>query len=397
MEDSRVSRRRVLAGVGTGLSAAIAGCSLGAPDSEREADGSTGSTGAFPEEFSTPAEDPDEPVADSPLAEVYEDIVDSVVAVRLEDVTGATGEAGGGTAWVYDEDHLVTNEHVVRNTDAPFVWFDDNGWREAEVVASDVYTDLAVIEVVDGRPDSATGLPLVENPVAVGTEVAVIGQPFGLTSSFTTGVVSGRNRNIDLPGLEYAIADGIQTDAPVNPGNSGGPIVTKDREVAGVVNSGIAGGPSTPANSVGFGISARITRRVVPELIDDGEFEHSRMGVFLTNVTPNIIEANDLNVTYGVYIDDTVESEAASDVLVGSSGTVEVPRGEESIPTPVGGDVIVGMENDGVSWPIRSIERLSAFLALYTDPGDTIEVELERDGERRTVDLELGRREGSEL
>ncbi len=393
MNESRLSRRRLLAGAGTGLAAAIAGCSLGAPQSSAEDPPPEAISGEFPPEFQTPGESPDEPVADSGLAQVYADIVDSVGAVRLEGVGETEDGVGGGSAWVYQDDYLVTNEHVVNNVDDPFVWFNETGWREATVVGTDIHSDLAVIEVVDGRPEQASALPLVSEPVAVGTEIAAIGNPFDLTSSFTTGVVSGRNRNIELGDRQFSIADGIQIDAAVNPGNSGGPVVTHDREVAGIVNAGIRGSALEPVDNVGFAISARMANRVIPALIEDGEFRHSRLGVLLTDVTPALIEANDLGVTFGVYIVESQADGPAEDILQGSSDEVEV-RGQL---VPTGGDVIVGLSKDDIEWPISTTERLSAFLALHTDPGDTITVTLERDGERTTEEVTLGDREGTEL
>lgn len=387
MNDYRSSRRRLLAGAAGALSAAIAGCSLGAPDQSTESDTPT-EPGAFPGEFERPGDVESGPVGDSPLAQVYADVIDSVVAVRLEDIGETDDETGGGSAWVYHEDYLVTNEHVVRGTQAPFVWFENVGWREASIIGTDVHSDLAVIEV-EGRPETATPLPLVDSPVAVGTEIAAIGNPFDLTSSFTTGVVSGRNRNIRLPDLEYSIADGIQIDAAVNPGNSGGPVVTHNGTVAGIVNAGIRGDALNPVDNVGFAISARMAAQIVPALIEDGEFRHSRMGVLLTDVTPAIIEANNLEITFGVYIDEVLSDGPSADVLRGSTDSVEV-RGQ-SIPT--GGDVIVSMANGDVEWATPTTERLSAFLALHTSPGDTIEVNFRRDGHRQSDELTLGSRD----
>jgi S1-C subfamily serine protease len=379
MDESRLSRRKLLAGSGIGLSLAIAGCSLGAP--QTTGNSTPESNSSFPEEFETPPENPEQPVADSELAQVYRDVVDSVAAIRIESDSGTAS----GSGWVYDENFVVTNEHVVGDTGEPFVWFNNAGWREATVRGTDIQSDLAVLEV-SGKPETATGLPLVEEPVAVGTEVAAIGNPFGLTSSFTTGIVSGRNRNIDFPDREFSIADGIQTDAAVNRGNSGGPLVTHDREVVGVINAG-------QGDNVGFAISAAMTRDVIPSLIENGEHHHSYLGIFLTDVSPRLIDANDLDITWGVYIDDTATDGPSEGELEGSDSQTTV-RGQ---PVPVGGDVIVRMTNGDTSWPVPNSERLSAFLALKTDPDDTIDIEVVRDGERQTVTVTLGQRSDATL
>lgn len=328
--------------------------------------------GSFPETFETPEQRADRPVPDSDVSELYDAVVDSVGAVEVRTEQGP----GGGTAWVYEDSYLVTNDHVIADGSDPYVWFIDIGWREASVVGTDFHSDLAVIEVEE-KPESATPLPLVDEPKAVGTPVAAVGNPFDLTGSFTTGVISGRNRNIRVPGRAFSIADGIQTDAALNPGNSGGPLLTYGGEVVGVVSAG-------QGENIGFAISAAMVDNVVPVLIERGEYEHSHMGVRLFDVRPDIIEANDLPVSWGVYIHETVRGEPADGVLQGSTG--EEALNDRSIPT--GGDVIVRMDD----WDIQNQERLSAFLALETEPGDTVAVEIVRDGERETVELTLGTR-----
>jgi len=374
--DDRVSRRRLLAAAGAGLSAAIAGCLDAAPGTETSPASSppqSSPEGDFPEELDAPEDVREEPPAESEFTAVYRDAIDSVGAVQVEQF----GQTAGGTAWVYEDKFMVTNEHVVRSASSTHVWFTDTGWREASVVGTDVHSDLAVIEV-DRKPDQATPLPLVDRPKAVGTQIAALGNPFGLTGSFTTGIISGRNRTIPIPGRPFSIADGIQTDAALNPGNSGGPLITLDGEVVGVVSAG-------RGDNTGFAISTAMVRRVVPDLIRTGSHDHSYMGIALRNVTPEIIRLNDLPVSWGVYVNQAVEGTPADGVLRGSDDPAAVSRGEAD---PVGGDVIVGLDD----WAIPDQERLSAFLALETSPGDTITVEFIRNGERQQAQLTLGTR-----
>jgi len=373
MDDSPLSRRRFLATSGLASAAAIAGCSLDAPGTEDDDVESEPSN--FPEEYEQPEVQEDQQPAQSELTEVYREVIDSVAAVNMEG-----GRGSGGTGWMYDENHLVTNEHVVAAGEVPFVRYDDVGWREASLVGADRFSDLAVLKVPDA-PDSATPLSVVDREPPVGTRVAAVGNPFRLTGSFTTGVISGRDRNIDTPGRNFSIADGIQTDTAINPGNSGGPLVTVDGEVVGVVVAG-------QGDNIGFAISAAMVERVVPALIENGEYEHSYLGVFLRDVTPRLIEANDLPVTWGVYLTDILDTGPSAGVLQGAESQTVV-RGAQA---PVGGDVIVRMDD----WTIQNRERLSAFLALETSPGDTIEIEVVRDGERQTVDVTLGAREDAQ-
>jgi serine protease Do len=378
MDETALSRRRMLAVAGSALSVSLAGCSLNSPEDESSIDVSPKQTentnGQLIEqtETQTQTQMATKPAPDSALTEMFQSVVNSVTAVQVETSRGTAG----GSAWVYDGSYLVTNEHVVANGTNHSVWFTDAGWRSASVVGTDIHSDLAVLEV-ENRPVEATPLPLVERPPPVGTRVAAIGNPFELTSSFTTGVISGRNRTIPIPESDFRIADGIQTDAALNPGNSGGPLVTYDGEVVGVVSAG-------RGDNIGFAISAAMTRTVVPSLIETGEYKHSLLGVRLTDVQPTLIEANDLPVSWGVYVHQVLDGGPSDGILQGTQRTEEV-RGTE---VWVGGDVIVRMGD----WEIPTNERLSAFLALETEPGDTIEIEIIRDGVRQTVEVTVGTR-----
>jgi len=349
----RVTRRRFLAAAG--VAAGLAGCNAPAGEARRRSD-LVNTT-------------PDSP---SVYADVYREAIDSVVLIR---VFGGDGRNGQGSGFVYDQRHIVTNEHVVSNAADVRVRFTDGSWRAAEVVGTDVYSDLAVVRVSD-KPTRAEPLSLVRGEVAVGQEVVAIGNPFGLSGSLSSGIVSGVDRTLPAAN-NFSIPDAIQTDAAVNPGNSGGPLMTLDGRVAGVINSG-------SGDNIGFAISAALIRRVVPALIESGAYEHAYMGVRLTDVTPLLAEANDLSNARGVYMDEIVDGGPADGVLQGSDGTEAI----NGIDVPVGGDVVVRMGGE----PIQSQQVLSTYLALSTSPGDTIPVEVIRDGTRTTVDLTLGSR-----
>jgi S1-C subfamily serine protease len=372
MGSDQWSRRRLLGAVGTGLAAGLAGCSLDAPG------GTTTTTEDGParyDQYTPPPRGSDDTTASgtAPYSSAYQDVAPSVAAVRVETARGT----GSGTAWLYDRDFLVTNEHVVGDVASVSVWFDGAGWQGAEVLATDVYSDLAVVDA-PARPDDIDRLPLVASEPPVGTEVLAIGNPFGLSGSLSAGIVSGQNRT--LPAANgFSIPDAVQTDAAVNPGNSGGPLVNLRGELVGVVNSG--GG-----DNIGFAISAAMVDRVVPALIRDGEYGHTYMGVNIAPVTPNVIEANDLPVDWGVYIDNVVAGGPSAGVLEGSTGDETIVANGRQLGT--GGDVIYRMDDTD----IPTQEALSTFLALETSPGDTIDIKVIRDGSRETVALTLGSR-----
>ncbi|MFC7044204.1 S1C family serine protease [Halobacteriaceae archaeon GCM10025711] len=221
-----------------------------------------------------------------------------------------TTGAGQGTGFVFDDGHVVTNAHVVGTAGTAQMRFREGEWRTGEVVGTDAYSDLAAISLPD-RPAYAAPLPFIDGDPVVGQEVVVLGNPFGLDGTATTGIVSGVNRSIPSP-AGFSIPDAVQTDAAVNPGNSGGPIVSLDDEVIAVINSG--GG-----DNVAFGISAALTRRVVPELVASGEYEHAYMGVSLRDVTPAVATANDLDRPRGVIVEGVVPGGPADGVLRGAT------------------------------------------------------------------------------
>ncbi|ACV12451.1 peptidase S1 and S6 chymotrypsin/Hap [Halorhabdus utahensis DSM 12940] len=352
------TRRRFLALGGTALASAIAGCStsLSAPES---------SPGESPSP-SAAGESPETDTAESPYTRVYRETIPSVTTVQTT--------TGQGTGFQYDEGHVVTNAHVVGTASEAQVRFHDGTWASGPVVGTDPHSDLAVIEP-GTVPDSAAPLPFGDQPPTIGREVVVIGNPYNLDGSVTSGIVSGTDRLIPSP-AGYQIPDAIQTDAAVNPGNSGGPLMDLDGSVVGVVNS-------KQGDSIAFGISAALTQRVVPELIESGTYEHAYMGVSLDVVTPRLAEANDLAEPQGLLVVQTVRGGPADSVLQPSS--IEYVGGRQ---VPVGGDVIRAI--DGT--PMETFEDLASYLALETRPGDTIEVAILRDGDERTVEVTLDAR-----
>ena len=366
MQRTDRSRRGFLAAAGGGLLAAVAGC---AEPGARPRAGIGNSSQTIDLEGAERADG-------TVFTEIYESVIDSVTMVTVGGVDPITGieEEGQGSAFVHDE-YLVTNEHVIWQADSVELQYANGDWTRAEVVGSDVYSDLAVLDV-EHIPEEATPLSFAETLPTVGQEVLAIGNPFGLEGSMSVGIVSGVNRSLAGP-AGYDLPNVVQTDAGVNPGNSGGPLVDIDGEVLGVINAGIAEG-------VGFAISAALARRVVPSLIQTGIYEHSRIGVGIREVSPAVAEANDLEGAEGILITDIDPDGPAADVLEGSDGT-EIVDGDA---IPVGGDVVVGLAGH----PVPDQHALSRILALETSPGETVAVEVIRDGEGAEVELTLDAR-----
>ncbi len=366
MHDSRLDRRSFLAAASAGLAGAVAGCA------EPQADSSIEGSSSYSIDRSNLAEG-------SAFTDLYDAIIESVTQVRVFGVrnpdTGAQGR-GQGSGFLYDDRHVVTNDHVIANGTAADLQYITGDWTSTTLVGRDYYSDLAVLEV-DHVPKAATPLSLTDEGPVVGQQVAAVGNPYGLEGTMSTGIVSGVDRTLTLPDRQFSFPNVVQTDAAVNPGNSGGPLVDLDGEVVGVINSG--GG-----DNIAFAISAALAGRVVPALIEDGEYEHAYMGIGLRTVDRIVAEANDLSEATGVMVTAVVDGSGADGVLRPASGTVQ-RRGE---PIPVGGDVVLALDGE----PIPDRHALSTYLALETSPGDTIAVRLRRNGRTITRDLTLGAR-----
>lgn len=356
------TRRGFLAATGASLVGA-AGC-LSVPQDESSADSFANPSSSSLDRYATQS--------DGVYAEVYRDAIESVALLQV------AGEAAAeGSAFVYDDRHLVTNQHVVDGAGRIDVQYATGEWTSGTVVGEDIYSDLAVVRF-DDRPATATPLPLAGEPPTIGQEVLALGNPLGFDSSVSQGIVSGVNRSLPAP-TDFSIPNAVQIDAALNPGNSGGPVLNLDTEVVAVVTAGTGEG-------IGFGISSALTQRVVPALIDDGEFEHSYMGISLVDVTPRVAERNDLPEVSGVIIGDVQDGMPADEAGLQGSSDIEEVDGRQ---VPIGGDVIVALDDHEI---IQS-EDLSTYLALETNPGDTIDVTVVRDGETQVLPLTLTARD----
>lgn len=302
----------------------------------------------------------------------YRELMDSVVSLRVI----RAGGTGQGTGFVYDSDgHIVTNHHVVRNADTVQVMFREGEWREAEVIGEDVYSDLAVLKVED-VPSYVEDLDMARKNPETGEVVMALGNPFGLRETITHGIVSGVNRSMETAG-DFRIPDTVQTDAPINPGNSGGPLVNEQGLVVGVNRA-------KQGDNIGFAISPRIVERVVPSLIEDGEYQHPYLGVRNADVTPTVADAMNLENTKGVMVTATVEGGPSDGVLRGGNVRARTPAG----PVTIGGDIITAVNGK----KIESSQDLTSYLSTRTGPGETVEMTVIRDGDRRKVKVELGAR-----
>ena len=370
MTDSKLGRRRLLGLTGAALLGGLAGCNT---QTQVQSDTQTTST-SMSDDLSaetTLREQDEADTATNPYGEVYHDTIDSVVLVQPE----GPRARGQGTGFLYNTTHVITNAHVTGEATTADIRFSQGEWRTGSIVGTDPHSDLAAI-AVDSPPESASPIPFIDGPATIGQRVVAIGNPFNLSGTVTSGIVSGVNRSIPAP-TGFTIPDAIQTDAAVNPGNSGGPLMSLDGQVVAVINSG--GG-----DNIAFGISAALTQRVIPRLIETGDFDHSYIGVRFESVTPEIARANGLETPRGLLIVDVIDGAPADGVLQPSDRQQIV----DGTRVQVGGDIILGVGGQR----ILTTEDLGSYLALQTKPGDELPITVLRNGRRRTVTIELGQR-----
>lgn len=310
------------------------------------------------------------------LTDLFKDSKDSVVSVRAY---GSDNAQGSG--FIYDKSgHIVTNEHVIEGSRRVEVTFTDGTTKNARIIGDDPYTDLAVLKVnkKDLKP-----LELADSSrVQVGQDAVAIGNPFGLRSSITSGIVSQKGRMIQIEG-GFSIPNVLQTDAAINPGNSGGPLMNIKGDVIGV-NTAIESRTGT-FNGVGFSIPSNTVKRVVPKLISEGDYGHPWIGVSGIDVNPEVAEAMNLNDTAGFLVVEVVEDSPAAEAGL-EAGSVEADINGR--PTNIGGDVITHINGE----EMRGISDILTYLARDVSVGDTVTVTVIRDGEPKDVELTLDSR-----
>jgi S1-C subfamily serine protease len=328
---------------------------------------------------------------DAPLVNLYQRVNPAVVYIEVLVDDGETlSPLGSGSGFVIDkEGHIVTNNHVVEMADALEVIFSDGSVADAQILGTDPYSDLAVIQV-DISPERLVPLELSDSStLQVGQRVIAIGNPFGLDGTMTVGIISALGRTLPAQVLEgsgrFSNPEIIQTDAAINPGNSGGPLLDIRGRVVGV-NTAIRS--TTGTNSgIGFAVPVSTVRRIVPTLIKEGVYLYPYLGItYDTRFTmAELAGPLGLPVTHGALIDRVTPGTAADQAdLRGGDHEVEVM----GTTVNAGGDIIVAIDG----YKLRDFDDLIAYLVRETQVGQEVVLTVIRDGENLEVSVTLGER-----
>ena len=324
-------------------------------------------------------------------ASIYARRAPGVVTIYAE-LDGAGNSQGSG--FVVDEKGtILTNAHVitnvgespatVRGADRVYVEFRDGERVPASIVGWDLFADVGVISV---RPSAhpVTPLPLGDSAaVVVGTPVAAIGSPFGNQSSLAVGVVSATGRSIPSLTSRYAVADAIQIDAPINRGNSGGPLLDSRGRVIGI-NAQIRSNSGT-AEGVGFAIPINVARRSLEQLAATGRVVYAYIGITTQDVTPGLSRHFRLGAPRGALVAEVEPDTPAARAGIEGGARRESYNGED---VTLGGDLVVRIGDR----PVRSSEDVSRIVSEELLPGQRVSFTIVRDGTRRTVPVVLGER-----
>jgi len=274
-----------------------------------------------------------------------------------------------GSGFAYDtEGRIITNNHVVEGADTVDVTFVDGNIYSAKVVATDAFSDLAVLQIDDVLSDEYL-FPLTlgdSSQLKVGQQVIAIGNPFGLSDTMTTGIVSQVGRLLPNKEMGFSIPSIIQTDAAINPGNSGGPLLDIHGNVIGV-NAAIRSSTGQ-FSGIGFAIPSNTVARIAPQLIKEGKYDHPWLGISGTNLTPDLADRFGLpRDLKGVVVQNVAPGGPADIAGLAGSNNDNVPAA----------DAITAIDGHAV----KRIEDVVFYIEEQTSVGDNIVITVQRDGQ----------------
>ena len=303
------------------------------------------------------------------LIDIFEKSEESVVQVN---VLRGGSDGGMGSGFVYSEEgYIITNQHVVKDAKKVTVTFLDGEAYIGDVIGTDPDLDIAVVKV---SPSNTYLQPITigdSSKLKVGEKIAAIGNPFGLSGSMTSGIVSQIGRLLPQES-GYSIPDVIQTDAAINPGNSGGPLINMKGEVVGI-NTAIQS-ITGEFSGIGFAVPSNTVKKIVPVLIEDGEFKHPWMGISGTDVDPELADFRELKSSKGFLVISVIEGSPAEQAgLIGVTETKEIDGRELAVD----GDIVLSIDGKTV----RKISDILIHLQREKSIGDEMVLSVNRNGE----------------
>jgi S1-C subfamily serine protease len=319
------------------------------------------------------------------LVELFEKSEEGVVkikVVRIGSQGTVQGDIGGvGSGFVYDNlGHIITNAHVVDGADKATVTFLDGSQYNAEIIGKDKFTDIAVIKVSE-KPRLLHPLEIGDSSLLqVGEQVAAIGNPFGLSGSMTSGIVSQIGRLIAAQDSGFSIPDVIQTDAAINPGNSGGPLLNMRGQVIGI-NTAIQS-ISGEFVGIGFAVPSNTVSKIVPTLIEEGKYPHPWIGISGKDIDPDLARVLDLKQAKGFLVITVVDGSPADKAGLKGMSQTQIINGEEY---PADGDIIIWVDDIEV----RKISDILIHLQREKSVGDEMVLGILRDGDFMHLTLKL--------
>ena len=315
------------------------------------------------------------------LVELFEKSESGVVRIDVDKINSSREVGTLGSGFVFDDlGHIITNAHVVEGASGITITFLDGSQYNAQIIGSDKFTDIAVIKVEE-KPRYLHPLQMGDSStLKVGEQVAAIGNPFGLSGSMTSGIVSQIGRLLPSQDTGFSIPNVIQTDAAINPGNSGGPLLNMVGQVMGI-NTAIQSGTGQSAG-IGFAVPSNTILKVVPVLIEKGKYSHPWIGISGKDIDPELAKVRDLDQSKGFLIITVVPGSPAE--IAGLKGVSEIKIiGDKEYPAD--GDIIISVDGKEV----RKISDILIHLQEEKSVGDEMILGILRDGEVMHIILVL--------
>ena len=327
----------------------------------------------------------------SPLTILFKNVENSVVQITSKVsktnnniiINGSPLESESsrlGSGFVYDTSgRIITNNHVVDGSDNVDVRFIDGNIYTAKVVGTDKFNDIAVLQITDDiKDETLVPLPLANSDdLEVGQQIVAIGNPFGLSDTMTTGIISQVGRLLPNRDAGFSISGVIQTDTAINPGNSGGPMLNLSGQVIGI-NTAIQS-TTGEFSGIGFAVPSNTIKRVVPALIEKGHYDNPWLGVAGTTLIPDISKQLGLEKNYhGVVITTVVEDGPAQKAGIKEA----VYNAERKLR---GADVIIALDDKG----IKDIDDLILYISENKSVGDNLLLKINRDGKIIEITAQL--------